>query len=293
MLSSERTISPRMRILITGSSGQLGAEIARQLSSQHNIIGLDLVEGAWTCHLVNIVDRETVRGLMQGIDAVIHIASLHAPHLATVSKQAFLDVNLTGTLNLLEAAADEGVRRFVYTSTTSLYGFALIPQEQAVWVTEDLTPQPRDMYDITKRAAEDLCQQFAREYGYLTICLRTSRFFPEPPPLEALYRLYRGVDVRDAARAHVLAVTNQEILFDVFNISAQSPFEQSDLPALWHDAPSVLQNKAPDLLSFFKQQGWAVPQCIDRVYVIERAHRQLGYRPRYNYQEYLQACESL
>jgi len=184
-----------MRILITGSSGQLGAEIARQLSCQHDIIGIDQVEGVWTHHRVNIVDREAVRSLMKGIDAVIHIASRHAPHLATVSKQAFIDVNITGTLNLLEAAIDEGVRRFVYTSTTSLYGLALIPHEQAVWVTEELTPQPRDMYDITKRAAEELCQHFAREYGLATICLRTSRFFPEAVPLMTFYRLYRGVDV--------------------------------------------------------------------------------------------------
>jgi len=196
---------------------------------------------------------------------------------------------MTGTLNVLEAATQRGVRRFVYTSTTSLYGFAMIPREQAVWLTVELTPQPRDMYDITKRAAEELCQLFARDYGLPTICLRTSRFFPEPAPLMALYRLYRGVDVRDAARAHVLAVTDQDILFDVFNISAQSPFEQGDLPALLLDAPSVLQSRAPEVLSFFMQQGWAVPQSIDRVYVIERARRELGYQPRYNYQEYLRS----
>jgi UDP-glucose 4-epimerase len=282
-----------MRILITGSSGQLGSEIARQLSSQHDIIGIDMVEGVWTHQRVDIVDREAVRRLMKGIDAVIHIASLHAPHLITVSKQAFIDVNITGTLNLLEDATEGGVRRFVYTSSTSLYGHALIPHEQAVWVTEELPPQPRDMYDITKRAAEDLCQHFARGRGLPTICLRTSRFFPEPPPLVALYRLYRGGDVRDAAKAHVLAVSNQEILFDVFNISAQSPFAQRDLPALVRDAPSVLRNKAPEAFFLFRQQGWTVPQSIDRVYVIERAYQQLGYRPRYSYPEYLQAFESV
>ena len=280
-----------MRILITGSSGQLGAEIARQLSAQHDIIGIDRVEGVWTHHRVNIVDREAVRSLMKGIDAVIHIASLHAPHLAIESSQAFIDVNITGTLNLLEAATERGVRRFIYTSTTSLYGLALIPHEQAVWVTEELTPQPRDMYDITKRAAEDLCQHFARKYGLCTICLRTSRFFPEAVPLMAFYRLYRGVDVRDVARAHVLAVTNQEILFDVFNISAQSQFEQSDLPALLHDVPSVLRSRVPEALSFFTQQGWALPKSIDRVYVIERARRRLGYQPRYNFQEYLRTVK--
>ena len=280
-----------MCILITGSSGQLGVEVARQLSAHHDLIGIDLVEGVWTHHRVNIVEREAVRSLMKGIDAVIHIASLHAPHLAIESSQAFIDVNITGTLNLLEAATDREVRRFIYTSTTSLYGFALIPDVQAVWVTEELTPQPRDMYDITKRAAEELCQHFARAYGLPMICLRTSRFFPEAVPLMAFYRLYRGVDVRDVAAAHVLAVTNQEILFDVFNISAQSPFEQSDLPALLHDAPSALRSRVPEALSFFTQQGWTLPKSIDRVYVIERARRQLGYQPRFNFREYLRAVK--
>jgi UDP-glucose 4-epimerase len=281
-----------MHILLTGSSGQLGTEVARQLSSQHDIIGIDTVEGIWTNHHVSIVDRAAVRRLMKGIDAVIHIASLHTPDLASRSKQAFIDVNIMGTLNLLEAAADTGVGRFVYTSTTSLYGFALVPRQQAVWVTEELTPQPRDMYDVTKKAAEDLCQLFALNHGLPTICLRTSRFFSQPAHLIALYRLYRGLDVRDAAKAHVLAVANKDIPFDVLNISAQSPFEQSDLPALLYDAPSVLRSKAPEILSFFTRQGWTVPQSIDRVYVIERAHRRLGYQPRHNYQEYLRELES-
>ena len=101
------------------------------------------------------------------------------------------------------------------------------------------------MYDILRGAAEDLCQHFARADGLPTICLRTSRFFPEAVPLMAFYRLYRGVDVRDVARAHVLAVTNQEILFDIFNISAQSPFEPGDLPALLHDAPADSGTRFP------------------------------------------------
>src|SRR2546423_6667744 len=137
-----------MRILITGSSGQLGTEIARQLSQKNKIIGIDVIPGAWTQHIMNITDRGAVDALMKDIDAVIHIASLHAPHLFTYSKQAFIDTNITGTLILLEAAARHRIQHFVYTSTTSLYGFALVPRGRAVWVMEELTPQPRDMYDI-------------------------------------------------------------------------------------------------------------------------------------------------
>ena len=275
-----------MRILITGSSGQLGTELAQQLSQRDHITGIDVIPGPWTQHIMNITDRDAVNTLMKHIDTVIHIASLHAPHLSTCSRQAFIDTNITGTLTLLEAAASYHIRRFVYTSTTSLYGFALIPGDQAVWVTEELIPQPRDMYDITKITAEELCRHFAFAEGLPIICLRTARFFPEPPEVMALYRLYRGVDVRDVTAAHVLAVTNQDILFDVFNISARSPFQETDMPALLRDAPSVLQNRAPEAVKLFEQRGWTLPTSIDRVYVIEKVMRLLGYQPVYNFSRY-------
>ncbi len=275
-----------MRILITGSSGQLGAEIARQLPQRYEFIGVDVIPGEWTHHIMSITDQDAVDTIMKDIDAIIHIASLHARHLAEYSKQSFIDTNISGTLTLLEAAVRYGVKRFVYTSTTSLYGFAMVPRDRAVWVTEALTPQPRDIYDITKIAAEELCRHFALTMGLPTICLRTARFFPEPPELMALYRLYRGVDVRDAAAAHMLAVTNQDILFDVFNIAAHSPFRESDTPALLRDAASVLQSRASEAVQYFAQHGWSLPTSIDRVYVIEKAIQQLRYQPAFNYAWY-------
>jgi UDP-glucose 4-epimerase len=111
-----------MRILLTGSSGQLGSEIARQLSADHEIIGLDIAPGQWTSRLGSVTNREMIFALMQGSDAVIHTASLHARHINDASKQDFIDTNISGTLNLLEAAAQAKVRRFVYTSTTSIDG---------------------------------------------------------------------------------------------------------------------------------------------------------------------------
>src|SRR5947208_12250654 len=136
-----------MRILITGSSGQLGAAIAQQLSPDHELVGIDMVPGKWTRHVININERETLFYLAKGMDVIIHIASLHHPQLATHSQQAFIDTNVTGTLNLLEAGRQAGIQRFVYTSTTSLYGHAMVSPNKAVWVTEDLQPRPRDIYD--------------------------------------------------------------------------------------------------------------------------------------------------
>jgi UDP-glucose 4-epimerase len=170
----------------------------------------------------------------------------------------------------------------------------MVPTEEAVWVTEDLVPRPRDIYDITKITAEELCQDIASSTGMPILCLRVSRFFAQTPQLLALYRLYRGVDVRDAAAAHALAVTNQDIAFDIVNISARSPFLKSDLPMLLHDAASVLQRRVPHVVEVFAQYGWELPTTIDRVYVIKKAELLLGYQPVYGLNElYRNWAESL
>lgn len=276
-----------MRILITGSSGQLGTEIARQLASTHEPIGIDITPGEQTQHVIDIRDRAALHTAITNIDAIIHIASLHQPQLATHPRQDFIDVNITGTLNLLEASAQHHIQRFVYTSTTSLYGYAMEPTNQATWVTEELSPRPRDMYDITKQAAEELCRHFALSANLPTIILRTSRFFAQTPELMAISRLSRGVDVRDAASAHLEAVTNRDIHFDLFNISARSPFQKSDTLALWQDAPSVLRRYFPNIEAMFTQRHWQLPVRIDRIYVTAKAEQRLGYCPLYNFEEFL------
>jgi len=274
-----------MKILLTGSSGQLGAEIARQLSSDHRITGVDLAADEFTSHLGNVTNRKLMFELVEGIDAIIHTASLHAPHVGQFPKEQFIEVNLKGTLHLLEAAVTHKVKRFIYTSTTSLYGFAMVPQQKAVWVTEELVPQPRDIYDITKLAAEQLCKNIALEHGLPCICLRTSRFWDETPAMKAIYRLYRGLDVRDAAAAHCLALRKNDVKFEIFNISAQSPFAESDCEELLHDARSVIRRYHPSAEKTFGQRGWEMPESIDRVYVIAKAKKMLGYRPQHNFEQ--------
>lgn len=280
-----------MRVLLTGSSGNIGREIARQLiTAGHTVIGLDVAAGEHTHYQGTVTDGPLIFTAAKEADAIIHTASLHAPHVNRDSKEAFIDVNIKGTLRLLEAAVEYQHTRFVYTSTTSVYGFALVPADgRAVWVTENSAPQPRDIYDITKLAAEQLCQHFALIANLPVICLRTSRFWNEPENFKTFYRLYRGVDVRDAAAAHVLALNHAEIPFDIFNISAQSPFGENDREALFHDAPSVIRRYYPEMESFFAARGWQIPQSIDRIYVIEKARQLLGYQPAYNFRELIQS----
>lgn len=272
-----------MRILVTGSSGQLGAAISSMLYRKHSVCGVDLLPGKFTTHVGNITNRDFVFSATKNVEFIIHTSSLHAPQLETHSKEEFIDTNIAGTLNLLQASIKNGVRRFIYSSTTSLYGHAMVSTERAVWVTEDLLPKPRDIYDVTKIAAEGFCEMFTHKYGLPCISLRVSRFFPESEYLMTIYRLYRGVDIRDAANAHILAMEEEIDGYEVFNISAASPFSKDETHELLQDASSVLVRHFPSIDRLFAQKGWQLPKSIDRVYVIEKAQQLLNYRPKYNF----------
>jgi len=272
-----------MRILVTGSSGQLGAAVCSLLCRKHSVRGVDLLPGKFTTHIGNIIDRNFIYSATKNVEFVIHTSSLHAPQLETHSKEEFIETNIVGTLNLLQASIENGVQRFVYSSTTSLYGEALVPKERAVWVTEDLFPEPRDIYDVTKIAAENLCKIFTQKYGLPCISLRISRFFPESEYLMTVYRLYRGVDVRDAANSHLLALEKGKNGYEVFNISAASPFSRDETYDLFHDAPSILLHHFPNVDNLFAKRGWKLPKNIDRVYSIAKAKKILDYRPKFNF----------
>jgi nucleoside-diphosphate-sugar epimerase len=284
-----------MKILVTGSTGHLGEAVVRTLRPLgHEIISADILAGPFTTHIGDIADEDFVNACMKGVEAVIHSATLHKPHVATHSRQQFVDVNVTGTLNLLEAANREGVRAFIFTSTTSAFGHVLTPGENApaAWVTEDLAPQPKNIYGITKLAAENLCALFHEKYALPAIVLRTSRFFPEEDDSAAIREgyddlnakvnelLYRRVDIADAVDAHLCALARAaEIGFGRYIISATSPFARGDAAELRRNAPAVVARYA-DFEAEYARRGWRMFDAFDRVYVNERARRDLGWAPK-------------
>lgn len=121
-----------MRILVTGSSGNIGQEIVRQLPSRHAVTGVDCRPGPSTHVCADLTDRAAVEPLVARADAIVHTAALHVAHVAPHSKEAFVEVNIKSTLYLLEAAVRHGMRRLVYTSSTSAYGHALEARGVAV-----------------------------------------------------------------------------------------------------------------------------------------------------------------
>jgi nucleoside-diphosphate-sugar epimerase len=294
--------------LVTGSSGHLGEALVRTLQDQRReVAGVDILQGAFTHKMGSIADRTFVRRCMKGVSTVLHAATLHKPHVATRSRQDFVDVNITGTLNLLEEAAGEGVAAFVYTSTTSVFGDALVPPpgEPAAWVTEDVTPVPKNIYGATKAAAEDLCQLFARNHALRTIVLRTSRFFPEEDDNRTVREayadanskanefLYRGVDIEDVVSAHLVAAGRaSSVGFAKYIISATTPFSRDDVAELRERAPQVVRRYVPDYEAEYARRGWKMIPGIDRVYANDKARTELGWQPHRDFRALIARLEA-
>ncbi len=288
-----------MNILVTGSAGHLGEALMRTLrSTRHVAFGIDLLPSPYTDAVGSIADRAFVADAMRGVDAVLHAATLHKPHLVSHTRQQFVDVNVTGTLTLLEEAVAHGVGAFVYTSTTSAFGNALVPQADgpATWITEDVVPVPKNIYGLTKLAAEHLCELMHRSHGLPCIVLRTSRFFPEDDDLperrdahvDANLKLnellHRRADIQDVVDAHLLAIERAPALgFERYIVSATSPFTEADLHELQRDPAAVVARHVPAYAEQYARRGWTMLDAIDRVYVNRKARDELGWRPRHDF----------
>lgn len=284
-----------MRVLLTGSSGWLGGVLAPMLrAAGHAVTGLDPVPGAETQVIGSAADRDLVDTVFarHGIEAVVHAGALHKPDIVRYPAQAFVDANVTATLTLIEAAVRAGHGRFVFTSTTSLMISQAIRDETgeaAVFLDEASGPlAPRNIYGVTKLAAEGLCRIAAAEHGLAIPVLRVSRFFPEDddtdaepsgPNLKANELLHRRLTVEDAARAHVLALERAPAVgHAVLVISAPTPFVRAEAAELRRDAAAVVARRFPDAPALYAARGWTLPRSIGRVYDAARAEAVLGFR---------------
>lgn len=275
----------------------------------HDVLGLDVAAGADTQVIGSVADRTLVQHLFREHrpEGVIHAGALHKPDIERHPRQAFIDTNVTGTLNLLEAAARQGTGRFVFTSTTSLMITQAIRDERAdaaVWVDENSGPlKPRNIYGVTKRAAEELCRLMHAEHpGLSIIVLRTARFFPEEDDthralsgenLKANEFLHRRLTVEDCVRAHLVALERAaEIGFGLYVVSAPTPFSRDEARALMTDAQAVVANHFPDASTLYRARGWSLPPRIGRVYDASAIERDLGFRCTTDFAAVLEALRN-
>lgn len=291
-------------ILVTGSSGHLGEALVRTLrSAGRPVRGIDIKPSPFTDAVGSIGDRAFVKANMVAVREVIHTATLHKPHVGTHSYEDFVATNINGTLILLEESITAGVDAFVFTSTTSAFGAALTPApgEPAAWITESVTPVPKNIYGVTKIAAEKLCELFYRKHQLPVVVLRTSRFFPEADDNAAIRErfstanaqvnelLYRRGDVEDMVSAHLCALARAPAIgFNTYIVSALTPLTHEHLHALRENAPAVVRQLFPDYEEVFASLKWTMFSSIDRVYTCAAAMADLGWRPQYDFARALQ-----
>ncbi len=183
-----------MKVLVTGGAGFIGANIVRTLLERGNSVrvldnfstgkresleglrlDLELIEG-------DIRDGSLCRGACDGMDAVLHQAALGSVPRSVEDPETTHHVNVDGTLNMLLAARDRGIQRFVFASSSSVYGNA--PERLKV---ESLPCRPQSPYAVSKLAAEAYTIVFSRVYGLETVALRYFNVFGPRQDPESMY----------------------------------------------------------------------------------------------------------
>ncbi len=274
-----------VKVLLTGSSGRVGRAIFAALVDDNEVVGLDQRPFSTTRFVGNIADPVLLQQAMTGVDAVIHTAALHAPHVGVETDEAFARINIEALRDLIALCKDSGVRTLVYTSTTALYGDA-VALSCCTWVDETTPPIPKTIYHRTKLEAESRLEAAAGPDLSVRV-IRMSRCFPESADQMAVYRLHRGIDARDVADAHVAALQATGAPFQRYIASGRTPFLPSDVDALAADAPAVISHRCPGLVEEFERRGWPLPKAIDRVYDAGSASERLGWQSRHGFGEVL------
>ena len=280
-----------MSVLVTGSGGRVGRAIHIRLMRDFDVIGLDRTPCSTAKWVGDIRDEALLVEALHGVDVVVHTAALHAPHVGRFSEEEFQAINVDATGRLATLAADRGVRQFIFTSTTALYGHASTPAGRAGWIDETVTPQPKTVYHRSKIAAENVLRELSEARGLPVTVLQMSRCFPEAADLMAVYRLTRGIDYRDVAEAHACAIERRLPGFNRFIVSGATPFSMEDCEALHQDAAAVLRRTVPALVERFAERGWPLPERLDRVYSSALAQARLDWRPRHGWESVLDALD--
>ncbi len=280
-----------MRILLTGGSGDLGTLLSAELLGRaYDVVNIDMAAPRVAVpHFVkgSIIDRDAVKRAMAGVDVAVHIAAWHGIHEVEKTKTAeeFHDLNVTGTFNLLEAAAAAKVRNFVFISSTSV-------------------SDPYSIYGNSKILGEETCRAYAHRHNMRIIILRPRAFIPSWN--RQVYKTWSDWAAWFMRGAVHIDDVKQSVLKSILHLAENKP-----LPA----APPILtidgayEYTADDLANWdsggagatFKKYyadyaGLAAQAGLDiarkpRVLDITDAKNLIGYAPQYSLKNLLQELQ--
>ena len=287
-----------MRVLVTGAGGTLGTALAPVLATAgHEPVLLDLrpLRSPYECIQGDLRRPKDVLAAASGVDVIVHTAAVHGIHLRDHSVRDFYDLNLTGTLNVWQAAAEVGARAVVFSSTMGVYQSRNTTPGRAAALPEDVPLRPGDVYGWTKMAGEELCQLYGRTHGIPSVGLRFGMFVPEPFFRYGIRLLYGGVDTHDVVRSvmtSIDALTSGNVTWETFNIESVVPFTDDDTEQLALDPMPVLDKYYPGASELLRERGVESLAPITVYYPMNHAEKVLGFKPQCNFDRWLEELES-
>ena len=295
-----------MRVLVTGGAGFIGSHLVEKLlASGHEVVILDDFNDFYdpqtkhaniaglardvTIYHVDLRDSESVRNLFhrEKVDAIAHLAARAGVRPSIQQPRLYYDTNVTGTLHLLEAARVTGVERFVFASSSSVYGVSKrIPFSEDEHLTQTFSP-----YAATKIAGEFLCSTYSHLYNLRVVALRYFTVYgPRQRPDLAIHqftrRIYAGqpIDqfgdgstrrdytyIDDVIQGTMAALQYEGSLFDIFNLGENDTIQLKDLIAAIEKA----LGKKAKINQLPEQPGDMPLTCAD----ISKARKLLDYKP--------------
>ena len=295
-----------MEILVTGGAGFIGSHLVEALlAAGHRVSVLDDfndfyspklkrdnlagVLGSDSIFEVDLRQADAVARVVERgrFDTIIHLAARAGVRPSIEQPRLYVDTNITGTLNLLEAARFGGVRRFIFASSSSVYGLCKeVPFREDMPLSETISP-----YAATKLAGEQLCANYAHLHGIRTVCLRFfNAYGPRLRPDLAIHlftsRILRGLPIDqfgdgsmrrdytyidDTVQGVLAALPYEGPIFDIFNLGESQTTTLSTLIGLIETA---LDKKAR--INFLPERPGDVPLTYAD---ISKARRLLGYAP--------------
>src|SRR5262245_54981446 len=296
------------RILVTGAAGFIGSHLCDRLLARGDaVVGFDnfdpfydpaikrrnlrgaAASKAFTLIEGDLRDRASVIAALERTkpEKVVHLAAQAGVRPSISKPQLYVDVNVTGTLNLLDAMTASGCKRMVYGGTSSVYGACSKPP----FKEEDAADRPISPYAATKRAAELLCHTWHALHGLRVTVLRFFTVYgPRQRPEMAIHKFARlmldgkpvqrfgdGSSVRDYTYVDdildgVVKGVDHDEGFDVFNLGESQTYSLDRLVALLAEELGV----TPQIEALPDQAGDVPATCAD----ITKARRVLGYDPR-------------
>jgi|TARA_R110000851_G_scaffold76074_1_gene167431 UDP-glucose 4-epimerase len=302
-----------MKCLVTGGAGFIGSNLVNELlDGGHEVVVID--NETSTCHeqfywndsannyRYDICDYENILPLFEGVDVVFHVAAQARIQICIGNPLNSAKTNVYGTACVLEAARHHGVKRFVYSSTSSSYGLINEPP-----LVETMTRDCLNPYSITKCCGEDLSKNYVDIHGMEVIILRYFSVYGKNQPTKGPYSLVLGIfqkqkeqgipltvvgdgmqtrdytNVSDIVSANILAATtkNEDAFGETFNVGRGKSYTVMDLVGMISKHESPIEGK--DFVFIEERYGESRHTLSD----CSKIKKYMGWEPKIHLEEWL------